>query len=119
MDPWRTVLGVLVVFALLALLYWAAARWGGRLGVAGRPSGRRIQLLERLPLGDRRSLMLVQVDEVLLLLGATQQNISCLAKVAKETAELQVEEELGPDRVGAGEAASFKRIVENLLWARR
>lgn len=118
MDPWRTVFGILVVFALLALLYWAAARWGGQLGTPGGRSGRRIQLLERLPLGERRSLMLVRVDGVLLLLGATEQNISCLAELANGPAEAPAGNEAA-GREAEESTPSFRRIVENLVWARR
>lgn len=67
--------GVALLQGLLALLAvcvlaWVVLKWaaGRGFGVAGQ--GKRVRVLERVPLDARRSLFLVQVGERVLLLGA-------------------------------------------------
>jgi len=46
-----------------------------------------MQVLERLSLGEKRTLLLVQVDEETLLLGATPQNVSLLSSLKTAVAD--------------------------------
>jgi flagellar biosynthetic protein FliO len=79
---WLQVLSALaLVFGLLGLFYWMAARYGSRPMHGG---ARRIEVLERRPLGDRSQLVLVQVGQDTFLLGATSQSVTLLSQVELE-----------------------------------
>jgi flagellar biosynthetic protein FliO len=79
---WLQVLSALaLVFGLLGLFYWMAARYGSR---PMRSGARRIEVLERRSLGDRSQLVLVQIGEDTFLLGATSQSVTLLSQVDLE-----------------------------------
>lgn len=79
---WLQVLSALaLVFGLLGLFYWMAARYGSR---PVRGGARRIEVLERRPLGDRSQVVLVQVGQDTFLLGATSQSVTLLSQVDLE-----------------------------------
>ncbi len=79
---WLQVLSALaLVFGLLGLLYWMSARYGNR---RLRGGSRRIEVLERRPLGDKSQLVLVQVGGETFLLGATSQSVTLLSQVDPE-----------------------------------
>jgi flagellar biosynthetic protein FliO len=66
-----------LILGLIGLLYWAGTRIDRRFG-AGSPH-RKMQLSERVSLGDKRSLLLVRIEGKAYVLGATNQNISLIA----------------------------------------
>lgn len=79
---------ILVVVAVLALAY-AFTRF-----VAGRASGgrfhyrgRRITVLEQVPVGREQKILLVKLGEGFYFLGSAQGTISCLAQVSPEEVE--------------------------------
>jgi flagellar biosynthetic protein FliO len=115
-NVWQSLSGILVVFALLALLYWAAARWGRSLGGRSQP-GSRIAVLEQRPLGDRRSLILVQVGSSRLLLGSTGQSISFLAEV--QAGELEACQKSDSEAGAQGEKFTFRQLLEQWVCSRR
>lgn len=87
MDPtlasllWLTVCVVLII----GLAYWAArfvALRGGSFS-----GGRRMEILDQLPLGRDQRVVLAQVGERYLLLGATPAGITLLAELTGEEAE--------------------------------
>lgn len=66
--------GVALLQTLLALgavcvLAWVVLRWTARRGL-GLGAGRRVKVMERVPLDGRRALYLVEVGGRVLLLGA-------------------------------------------------
>lgn len=69
------------IVALVMAVGWLAARWSRRRGIGG--ATRRLRVVERLGLGGRRELLLVQLDQQQFVLGVTEQRIetitSCLA----------------------------------------
>jgi flagellar biosynthetic protein FliO len=69
---------VLIVLALVGLLAWLARR--GTLGALGR-KGRFIEVETAVPLGERRSLVVVAVEGRRLLLGLTPTHISMVAEL--------------------------------------
>jgi flagellar biosynthetic protein FliO len=69
---------VLIVLALVGLLAWLARR--GTLGALGR-KGRFIEVETAVPLGERRSLVVVAVEGRRLLLGLTTTHISMVAEL--------------------------------------
>lgn len=63
------------VFAIVALGFWW---WRNRGGVAG---GDAIRLLALRPLGGKRLVALIEVEEERFLLGMTDSQISCLGRL--------------------------------------
>jgi flagellar biogenesis protein FliO len=64
----RTLIALVGVCALA----WVTLLYLSRRGFGGRVSGSRLHLLERLALGPRRQLYLVQADSRVFLLGAAE-----------------------------------------------
>jgi len=106
MDILQTISAVVLVFGLLGALYWFANRYGGRLN---RISNRRIRIVEKMSLGDRRSLLLVEIGRRSYLLGSTSQSISLLAPLEEV---VPVEEGEDADEKDSNKQLSFKRALE-------
>jgi flagellar protein FliO/FliZ len=77
----RSVVAFLVVFGLLGLLAWLVRR--GTIGPLGarRPAAG-ISVERAVPLGERRSLVVVSVEGRRLLLGLSPMQVSLLAELA-------------------------------------
>lgn len=73
---WRTLLALLVVLGLLAALAWALRR-----GMLTRRSGQALAVETALPLGERRSLVVVTVEGRRLLLGLTPAQVSLVTEL--------------------------------------
>jgi flagellar protein FliO/FliZ len=81
----NTFLATLIVFALMAALAWLVRRGPlARLAASGKP----VAVETAIPLGERRSLVIVSVEGRRLLLGLTSTNISFVT-------ELQARQEPG------------------------
>jgi flagellar protein FliO/FliZ len=77
-ELWRSLLAIAVVFGVLGALAWAARR--GRLGFFTRqPSHVRVEAT--VPLGERRSLMVVAIEGRRLLLGLTPMQVSLVTEL--------------------------------------
>lgn len=88
----------LALFAALAVLAHAASRYVAERW-RGRQAGRRLELLEVLPLGPRRQLCLVRVgEEEVLCLGLGAEGVAPLARYRGAAARRL----LGADGEGAG-----------------
>jgi flagellar protein FliO/FliZ len=78
-ELWRSLAAIVVVFGLLGALAWAARR--GRLAFFTRqPSHVRVEAT--VPLGDRRSLMVVAIEGRRLLLGLTPVQVSLVTELS-------------------------------------
>jgi flagellar protein FliO/FliZ len=78
-ELWRSLLAIVVVFGLLGGLAWAARR--GRLGFFSRqPSHVRVEAT--VPLGERRSLMVVAIEGRRLLIGLTPMQVSLVTELS-------------------------------------
>jgi flagellar protein FliO/FliZ len=78
-ELWRSLLAIALVFGLLGALAWAARR--GRLGFFTRqPSHVRVEAT--VPLGERRSLMVVAIEGRRLLLGLTPMQVSFVTELS-------------------------------------
>lgn len=62
-------LQTLLALAAVCILAWIVLRWTSRRGL-GLGSGKRVKVLERVPLDGRRALYLVQIGDRVLLIGA-------------------------------------------------
>ncbi len=91
----RSLLAILVVLALIALCAWLARR--GAFGPLGRKAPGAVRIETAVPLGERRSLMVVSVEGRRLLLGLTPQQVTLVTEL---------------DRGGADFAGSLARATE-------
>ncbi|MEQ1759106.1 MAG: flagellar biosynthetic protein FliO [Vicinamibacterales bacterium] len=82
---------VLIVLSLVAVLAWLARR--GALGALGR-KGKYIEVETAVPLGERRSLVVVSVEGRRLLLGLTPTHIAMVTELGRLPAS-------GPSSVAA------------------
>ena len=97
-----------LVIGLIGLFYYLSQRLNER--VTGGASKRRVQVIERTPLGDKRTLLLVRVGQQQLLLGATSNTISMLSVVAcEEPSEKQASEKTRQKKVDS--KVSFRKII--------
>ncbi|MCA9607162.1 MAG: flagellar biosynthetic protein FliO [Myxococcales bacterium] len=64
-----SLLQTLLALAAVCILAWVVLRWTAKRGL-GLGGGRRVKVLERVPLDGRRALYLVEVGGRVLLLGA-------------------------------------------------
>lgn len=107
MEWLQILFGLLFVFGLLALLYWASLRYGGR-GTGTR--SHRIEVLERRSLGDKSQLVLVQVGGQVMLLGSTPHSVSILSQLEASPEPLEGAESAPAAAVGP----NFRRWLELL-----
>jgi flagellar protein FliO/FliZ len=77
----RGLIAVFVVFGLLALLAWLARR-GTLGGLLARQSRSPVKVESAVPLGERRSLVIVSVEGRRLLLGLTPMQVSLVTELA-------------------------------------
>ena len=64
-----SLLQTLLALAAVCVLAWVVLRWSAKRGL-GLGGGRRVKVLERVPLDGRRALYLVEVGGRVLLIGA-------------------------------------------------
>ncbi|RZO47765.1 MAG: flagellar biosynthetic protein FliO [Sandaracinaceae bacterium] len=76
-------LQTLLALAAVCILAWVVLKWSSRRGLG--LSGRRVKIIERVPLDGRRSLYLIEVAGRVLLVGAGDQGApSVLAEIDPE-----------------------------------
>jgi flagellar biosynthetic protein FliO len=80
---------LLLVLALLFLVAFGLKRWNRFFGTSA--PGDRIQVVSRLPLSPKHSLVLIQVQEQQLLLGIAPDGIRLLTAVEKAAAAQEQE----------------------------
>jgi flagellar protein FliO/FliZ len=78
-ELWRSLFAVVVVFGLLGGLAWAARR--GRLSFFTKPPAN-VRVEATVPLGERRSLMVVAIEGRRLLLGLTPMHVSFVTELS-------------------------------------
>ena len=86
-----SLLGILLVLLLVLggcylFTRWAGVGLGGRLGLT--PSGGRLRVLERLPVGRDQALLVVEAANRHFLLGSSPSGFSLLAELTEEEAAL-------------------------------
>jgi flagellar biosynthetic protein FliO len=84
MEVMQQITAVALVLSLLGgSLWWLRRRGFAGLTVARRGGERRIECLERLPLGPQHTLLLVRVGENELLLSASPSGCSLIQAVSR------------------------------------
>jgi len=85
MDVLQQTMAILLVFGLLGgSLWWLRRRGFAGLAVARRPASRRLQYLERLPLGPQHMLHLVRVGDAELLLSSSPSGCVLIEKCSQK-----------------------------------
>ena len=74
--------GLLIVLGMLMAVWYVARQFGRKND--GRYQGHRIQVLATNCIGIKKNISLVQVPGAILVLGITNDRISCLAKIPPE-----------------------------------
>lgn len=77
---WRSLTALLIVFGLLALLAWLARR-GSLPGAFMRRTTTTMRIEGALPLGDRRSLVVVDVEGRRLVIGMSPASVSLITEL--------------------------------------
>jgi len=112
----------LLLFALVVSLAYLVPRLlGPGLGAVGR--GRRIRVVEVLPVGRDRALILVEVAGRYLLIGSGPQGLTCLATFADPDAIARLPAEPGPRAPGPWTGPGgrfpgtdpFRRVLERFF----
>jgi flagellar biosynthetic protein FliO len=100
-----------LVIGLIVLGYVAVRRYGPKyLRRQGAQSA--LKVIETLPIGEKRSIALIQVEDKRLLIGNTQQQITLLAQLPALT-EAAVEPSREPlPRSSPGTVSSFRKLYE-------
>ncbi len=96
----------LVALAAVCVLAWVVLKWSARRGLGTVGQGKRVKVIERVPLDARRSLYLVEVGDKVLLLGAGEGSApEVLTEVDPKTL---------PDIPEVGSAVSFADVLARL-----
>ena len=80
----RTIGGLGLVISLIVLGYVAVRRYGPKY-LRRQGSQSALKVIETLPIGEKRSIALIQVEDKRLLIGNTQQQITLLAQLPVES----------------------------------
>lgn len=111
-----SLLGALVVIALVLAGAYAFTRWAGTRLAAGHipnAGGRRLRVLDRAVVGKDQLLLVVQAGERYLLLGSTPAGLTLLAELSREEGEDWL---VPPSAAGADGAKlpDFQAILQRL-----
>lgn len=109
-----SLLWALVVTALvLVLAYWFTRHVVGRMAGGGPVRGRRIEVLEQVPLGKEQKLLLVRMGERLYFLAATPGGVTVLREMTREEGESWLgQEPAAPPAVSDSFAQALRRVLE-------
>jgi flagellar biosynthetic protein FliO len=89
MEAIQQMAAVAVVLLLLGATLWVLRRRGlPGIALGTKSAGRRIECLERRPLGPQHTLYLVRVDETELLLALSPSGCSLVERFARRSAEV-------------------------------
>lgn len=101
------------VLLIMGLAYWFTKYVAGRGALGAFSGGRRMEVLDRMPLGRDQSLILARVGERYLLLGAGTAGVTLLAELTEEEAVVWK-----PPETAAGEKPGFKEAFLTIMKQR-
>lgn len=78
----KMLFGLVFVLGILMVVWYLARRFAEK--TRGGPQGRQIQILANTCIGIKKTISLVRVPGAILVLGITQDRISCLAQLRPE-----------------------------------
>lgn len=98
------------VVLIIGLAYWFTRYVAGRGALSAFSGGRRMEVLDRLPLGRDQSVILTRVGERYLLLGAGTAGVTLLAELTGEEAAAWK-----PPETAEGEKPGFKEAFLTMM----
>ena len=98
------------VVLIIGLAYWFTKYVAGRGALGAFSGGRRMEVLDRLPLGRDQSVVLARVGERYLLLGAGTAGVTLLAELTGEEAAAWK-----PPETAEGEKPGFKEAFLTMM----
>lgn len=98
------------VVLIIGLAYWFTKYVAGRGALGAFSGGRRMEVLDRLPLGRDQSVVLARVGERYLLLGAGTAGVTLLAELTGEEAAAWK-----PPEPAEGEKPGFKEAFLTMM----
>ena len=112
---WSLIGTLLVLLVVLSLTYLFTRYLAGRLygGGSAVRSERRLTVVEQLLTGRDQKLLLVRLGDHYMLLGATQERITCLKELTEEETESWRQETAAT--VGTRSSLSFQKSLRDLL----
>ena len=114
-----SLIGTLAVLAVVLVLAYLTTRLvGTRLAgrVSGGSRGRHLKVVEQISVGQESKLLLVRLEEHCLLLGVTQQGVTCLKELSPEEVAAWQEGEDGETLLPG---PSFREQLQQLLAQRK
>ena len=110
-----SLLGIIVVLALVLLASYLVTRWagmglGGRLGAGG---GQHVRVLERVGVGRDQAIVVVQAANRYFLLGSSPSGFSLLAELTEEEGALWSSPP-PPDASAQEKAPDFRAMIKRL-----
>ena len=98
------------VVLIIGLAFWFTRFVAGRGALGAFSGGRRMEILDRLPLGRDQSVVLARVGERYLLLGAGTAGVTLLAELTGEEAAAWK-----PPETAEGEKPGFKEAFLTMM----
>ena len=95
------IIRLILSLAFIAVVLFYAARLAKKRGL-GQGNGL-IEVVARQRMGRSSTVNVVRIGDVVLVVGATEEQVTLLAEVDAETIDLALSERRGPVRVGAAE----------------
>lgn len=114
-----SLVGTLAVLAVVLVLAYLTTRLvGTRLAgrVTGGGRGRHLTVVEQISVGKEAKLLLVKLEDHCLLLGVTQNGVTCLKELSQEEVAAWQEGEDGETRLPG---PSFREQLQQLLAQRK
>lgn len=113
MAAFLSAIWVLVVTVLvLVLAYWATRFLAGRMSTGQLVRGRRIEVLEQIPVGKDQKLMLVRMGEKTCFLGVTPSGITILREATEEELSAWQTSEPQPEPLTSSFARALHQAME-------
>ncbi len=116
-NPWMSLLGMVVVVAVVILLayfftrYIVGGSWAGAAGFPRKSEG--LSVLVQTPIGKDQRLAVVQAGDRYFLVGITPQNISMLAELTEEESSAWLENRTGQG--AAQQGVPFRQAFMDVL----
>jgi flagellar protein FliO/FliZ len=97
------IIRLVLSLAFIAVVLFYAARLAKKRGL-GQGNGL-IEVVARQRMGRTSTVNVVRIADVVLVVGATEEQVTLLAEIDAETVDLALEERRGPARIGAAGVA--------------
>ena len=103
---------LLVTGVVLALAYWFTRHVVGRMAGGGLAGGRRMAVLEQIPLGKEEKLLLVRLGDRLYFLAVTPGGANILRELTQEEAQPWLSQEPAAPAVPDSFSQALRRVLE-------